>query len=302
MAALSQRRGTMSSSPSGLARINYLNAAAYVSNVVVTYAVGASDSARSNAEISAKYQTIVTPAGWAFAIWGIIFTLQLIWAVVQLLPTFRASPLVIDGVSLYYLGVCGAQVLWTVFFTFELISLSLIAMLSILFCLIKTVNSQYKLGGGVSTRDYWLLKAPFDVHCGWIIAASLVNINVVLVKWGTSSTVQFISAIASLLLLLLANVYYLHLSRPVFAIPLVLAWASVSLSGNQMCTLSSTLCAESHIIIPRTLLLIVCYWTRAQGSEAAHCQYVYREADFRGTNRFRCCVGSYSGIHCGSCL
>lgn len=218
----------MSSPPPSLSKLNYLNAAAYVVNIVVTYAVGASNSASSNAAISAKYQTIVTPAGWAFAIWGLIFTLQLIWAVVQLLPAYRASPLVLDGVSYYYIGVCAAQVLWTIFFSFELIFPSLFAMLSILFCLFKIVDSQYKLGGGTSTRDYWFLKAPFDIHCGWIIAASLVNINVVLVKWGSSAAVQFSAAIVSILLLLLANVYYLHLSRPVFAIPLVLAWACVS--------------------------------------------------------------------------
>jgi hypothetical protein len=244
----------MSSSPPSLNRLNHLNAAAYVANCVVTYAVGASSSNRSNAEISAKYQTIVTPAGWAFAIWGLIFTLQLVWGIVQLFPAFRASPLVINGVGWYYIGVCAGQVLWTAFFSFELISLSLIAMLSIFFCLLKIVNSQYKLGVEVSTRDYWLLNAPFDIHCGWIIAASLVNINVVLVKWGTSATVQFTSAIVSILLLLLANVYFLRLSRPVFAIPLVLAWACFAIGQelNNPKQLIMDTFSEEQISIVRT--------------------------------------------------
>jgi len=216
------------SSQPGIARINYLNAAAYVVNCAVTYAVGASDSSHSNAQISAKYQTIITPAGWAFAIWGIIFTMQLIWAIAQLSPAFRASPLVLDGVSWYYIGVCGAQVAWTLFFSFELITLSLVAMLAILAFLDKIVGSQCKLGGPVSYRDYWILAAPFQIHAGWIVAATLVNISVVLVKWDASSTVQFIAAIASLVILLLANAYFLHLSRPIFSIPLVLAWATVS--------------------------------------------------------------------------
>lgn len=216
-----------SSSNPPIARINYLNAAAYVANVVIVYAVGAADTSRSNAAISAKYQTLVTPAGWAFAIWGIIFTLQLIWAVTQLFPSFRASPLVVDGVSWYYIAVCGAQIAWTICFSFELIVLSLVAMLAILFFLVKIVGSQYKLDGDVSIQDFFLLKLPFEIHCGWITAASIVNISLVLVKWNASATIQFIFAILSLIVVLLVNVFCLHLSRPIFVIPLVLAWASV---------------------------------------------------------------------------
>jgi hypothetical protein len=217
-----------SASQPNIARINYLNAAAYVVNCIVTYAVGASDSSHSNAEISAKYQTLVTPAGWAFAIWGVIFIMQFVWAVAQLLPAFRASPLVLEGVRWYYLGVCGAQVAWTLFFTNELISLSLIAMLLILALLDKIVGSQHKLGGGFSTRD-WVLKAPFEIHAGWILAASLVNISVVLVKWNASALVQFTAALVSLVILLLGNAYFLHLSRPIYSIPLVLSWATVAI-------------------------------------------------------------------------
>jgi hypothetical protein len=193
--------------------------------------------------------------------------LQLVWGIVQLFPAFLASPLVINGVGWYYIGVCSGQVLWTAFFTFELISLSLIAMLSILFCLLKIVNSQYKLGVEVSTRDYWLLNAPFDIHCGWIIAASLVNINVVLVKWGTSATVQFTSAIVSILLLLLANVYFLRLSRPVFAIPLVLAWACVS-DENVLYVLIQNVHYWLKPDICHLFILAVCHWTRTKQSKA----------------------------------
>lgn len=220
---------TMSSSSPAIATINYLNVAAYVANVAVTYAIGAAGAfgAKSNAEISAEYQTLITPAGWAFAIWGVIFIMQLVWAVAQLRPTFRASPLVIDGVSWFYVGVAAAQIAWTFLFTFELISLSLIAMLLTLFFLDKIVGSQCRLGGTVSAPDYWILKFPFEIHAGWILAASLVNISLVLVKWNVSATVQFIVALLSLGVLLLANVYFLHLSRPILVIPLVLAWATV---------------------------------------------------------------------------
>jgi hypothetical protein len=45
--------------------------------------------ARSVAEVSDSYATVVTPAGYAFAIWGVIFLGCLAWAVYQLLPAQR---------------------------------------------------------------------------------------------------------------------------------------------------------------------------------------------------------------------
>lgn len=209
--------------------LNYLNAAAYATNLFVTYAVGAGGvfGTPSNGELSAKYQTIVTPAGWAFSIWGIIFVSELIWTLYQLTPAYRHSPLVREGVSWYFIGVCAAQIAWTLAFSFEFIALSLVFMLSILYCLGMIVTTQYKLNDSISTRDYWLLKFPFSIHVAWIVAASLVNINVVLVKLQVNATVQFIAALMSLGVLMLTTTYFLHLRRPDFVVPLVSAWALV---------------------------------------------------------------------------
>lgn len=210
--------------------LNYLNVAAYAANFLVTYAVGAGGvfGTPTNAELSAKYQTIVTPAGYAFSLWGVIFIAELIWTCYQLTPAYQASSLVREGVSWYFVGVCAAQIAWTLTFTFEFISLSLVAMLSTLYCLLMIVTAQYKLTGNISTRDYWVLKFPFSIHAGWIVAASLVNVSVVLVKLEANANLQYFAALISLAVVLLATAYFLHLTRPNFVVPLVLAWALVS--------------------------------------------------------------------------
>ena len=53
--------------------LNVLNFAAYVLNIGLVNGVPFLFKLPDNGEISQKYQTIVTPAGWAFAIWGLIF-------------------------------------------------------------------------------------------------------------------------------------------------------------------------------------------------------------------------------------
>lgn len=209
-------------------QLNYWNAAAYAANLLVVNGVGAGGvlGTPTNAEISAKFTTIATPAGYAFSIWGLIFLLQLVWATAQLTPKYRESPLVIEGVGRYYIGVCVAQIAWTFAFSFERILLSLVFMVVILYFLLVIVTKQYRLGT-TSTRDFWVLKLPFSLHAGWIIAAAVVNVSLVLVKWNVSAQVQFIVAILSLLILLLAVTYFLHLSRPDCVVPLVLVWAMV---------------------------------------------------------------------------
>ena len=41
------------------------------------------------------YPTLITPAGWAFGIWGAIFGLQGCFTAMQLLPQYRAKPLLV---------------------------------------------------------------------------------------------------------------------------------------------------------------------------------------------------------------
>lgn len=41
--------------------------------------------------VSAAYPTLFTPAGWAFAIWGLIFIMEGVFAIYQLLPSVRST-------------------------------------------------------------------------------------------------------------------------------------------------------------------------------------------------------------------
>lgn len=59
---------------------------AAVAQVVASPLGAVLPGARSVADVSDTYATVVTPAGYAFAIWGVIFLGCLAWAVYQLLP------------------------------------------------------------------------------------------------------------------------------------------------------------------------------------------------------------------------
>lgn len=217
---------------------NYLNIAAYALNILVTYGVGVLGflGLPTNEELSAKYQTIITPNGTAFTIWALIFTLQAVFAILQLFPSFGSRPVVQKGVSYWYIVVCVAQCGWTFAFAFEVIILSLIFMILIWASLMGLLISQYYVEiepskfsctSGQGLLEFWLLRFPFALHGGWITAASALNVNVVAVDQQATAASQLAVGIISLAVLHAISVWHLFgYKRPNYTIPGVLIWAN----------------------------------------------------------------------------
>eukprot|EP00567_Pseudictyota_dubia_P012767 CAMPEP_0197456720 /NCGR_PEP_ID=MMETSP1175-20131217/44081_1 /TAXON_ID=1003142 /ORGANISM="Triceratium dubium, Strain CCMP147" /LENGTH=304 /DNA_ID=CAMNT_0042990861 /DNA_START=252 /DNA_END=1166 /DNA_ORIENTATION=+ len=210
---------------------NYLNAVAYLTNLFVVYGIGVLGwfDLPDNAELSAKYQTLVTPAGFSFAIWAVIFVAQAFFAIAQLLTTFRSVPIVQRGIRFWYGLACAFQIGWTLAFSFEKIWMSCIFMFFILFSLCGLLLNQRLAGNSGTVKEYWLLRFPFQIHTGWICAASALNVNVVLVKESAEHSFQVFAAVGSLLVLLgTALVLLLRTGKERelnVVIPLVLSWA-----------------------------------------------------------------------------
>lgn len=231
-----------------LQAVNYANVIAYAANALVVFgstAVGLQD----NATLSEKYQTLVTPSGYAFAIWGVIFLAQLIWTIAQLLPAFRSTELVTKGVGYYYVAACLAQCAWTVAFGLEKIELSLIAMVSILVPLLIILTKTSGLQAG-NIGLYWLLKFPFEIHAAWIMAATVVNTNVLLVALTVSPSIQTYVAWASLVVVFLVGYFYTLKQK--WVVPSVLAWAAIAIAVELSSPKESIIATFSESTIGQT--------------------------------------------------
>jgi len=202
----------------------FLNLLFYILNSLATYSIllGWVDLP-DNAELSAKYQTIVTPFGTSFAIWGVIFIWQLFWVVWQIVvPCQRNSEGVIKA-WYYYPIMTVLQAGWTISFAFEIMWLALLFMYGIL---ITLVMASMSLQTYTKTwKGYLLWQAPFSIQTGWIMAASAVMTNTLLVAYDATTTAKLI--VASLTLATLIGTAFTWLSSyPVdFAIPCVILWA-----------------------------------------------------------------------------
>lgn len=182
----------------------------------------------------------MNPAGWAFSIWSIIFLSQGIFAVCQLFPSYRSHPLVQKGIGIWFFCACISQSLWVFAFLSAQIDASMVAMLGILISLIIiVVKQQYESSPipnlGIQRRQYtlgefWLLRFPFEIHCGWIIVATILNANIVIVSRNASVEIQLAGAMLSLALVVMVATIVLFVTKkgPRYTIPFVLAWAMVS--------------------------------------------------------------------------
>merc|ERR1712107_203130 len=118
-------------------RYNVCNLIAYVVNCFVTFSIGTFGAfgRPTNGDLSDKYQTIVTPFGTSFSIWGMIFGWQAFWIVWQFFPNQRNS----EGLTrawYYYPLMTIVQAGWTTF-SYELMWLAAVFMYIILITLIR---------------------------------------------------------------------------------------------------------------------------------------------------------------------
>lgn len=177
--------------------------------------------------VSARYPTLLTPAGYAFSIWGLIFLALTVYAIWQLLPAQRATYL--PGHIARPLTVASvATASWVVLFAYELIEMSVVAMLVILLALIITYGRARRQ---VRARKVprWVI-IPFALYLGWISVATVLNVTIGLRELGWQQPLN-ISLLLALLLLALVVGLALTISN-VFrdvVVGMVMVWALVAI-------------------------------------------------------------------------
>jgi translocator protein len=202
---------------------------AVVLNVTYNYASEwLGEHSRSVGQVSRDYDSLFTPAGYAFAIWGVIYGATLLYAVMALLPQQldvrfhdRAAPwLVLTNVL---------ASLWISLFTAEHLGPSVL----IIFAMLTASGFMYALVNEHMDSEklsaWW--RVPFALWVGWLSIAAIANVSLALVAAGWDGWPLSAPLWATILLLAAAvvalglNVVY---RDPV--VPLVVAWASAAIA------------------------------------------------------------------------
>lgn len=129
--------------------------------------------------ISDNYPNLFTPAGYAFAIWGIIFIGLLVLTINQLFLAFkdsdRSDSILQIGPWLSIANIGNAAWLW--FWLHEQAGISVIVMLVILFSLIQVIlrtnMERWDAPFKVIATVWW----PICLYSGWIAVATIANVS-----------------------------------------------------------------------------------------------------------------------------
>jgi hypothetical protein len=132
---------------------------------------------RGTAAVSALYPALVTPAGYVFAIWGLIYIGMLAYAVAQFLkplaedelPDRLAWPLILSSV---------ANVAWLFLWQSLNIYWTVPVMLVLLSSLIAAyLTARRGRPDRPSVLERWAVRAPLGLYLGWISVATIANIS-----------------------------------------------------------------------------------------------------------------------------
>lgn len=128
---------------------------------------------------------LITPANYAFAIWGLIYTGLIAYGIYQLGAAQRREP-IIQRVNKLLIVACIAQMIWIFLFTLQSFSLSIVAMLGILLPLIGAYLALRSSRSAVTKSRRWYALYPFSIYLAWISVATVVNVASALYAAGWS--------------------------------------------------------------------------------------------------------------------
>lgn len=138
--------------------------------------------------ISNEFSNLITPASYAFAIWGPIFLGLLAFCIYSFYRLFRygtEQAFILQSMPWFVLAnACNA--LWVYCFTLRLYGLSVLLMLILLISLLQLVRKfdmeTWDAPIGTIAFIWW----PISLYAGWVAVATVVNIGLYLESLGWS--------------------------------------------------------------------------------------------------------------------
>ncbi len=187
-------------------------------------------------KVSDSFAVYFVPAGYVFAIWGVIYLALLGFAVYQLLPAQRESPRLARIGWWFTLGSL-ANSAWIFFWHYRIFPITLVLMLTLLVSLLAIY---LRLGIGrtkVSRTEKWLVDVPFSIYLGWITVATVANVTDVLYHLGWNGA-PLSPQVWAVIMLAIATALAaaMSLTRRDIAYVLVIVWAFIGIAVKQAAT------------------------------------------------------------------
>lgn len=139
-----------------------------------------------NGTVSDRYPTLLVAAGYAFAIWGLIFLLDLVYAFWQSRRVLRDDP-TLQKVAPWAAAGFALTTIWMPLFSMAaarpaLFWLCLLVIFGALFCLLRCARILSL--DDTPQHGQWLWAwTPLSLHAGWLSLAAFLNLAQVIVAF-----------------------------------------------------------------------------------------------------------------------
>lgn len=210
------------------------NVVALVATIIFNYLsnTGIFDG-KTIGDVSDQYHTSITPAGYAFSIWGLIYLLLFAFVIYTGRSLFKPGKNeavgIIERIGWWFVLSCLANCAWIVVWLNGWSGLSVVILAIAMISLIKILTETLDFAGTPAKK--WFINVPFQIYAGWMSVALIVATAAWLGKigwdgWGISGEIWTVILIA------VATVIHLLMTwrkdSPIFA--LVGTWAFVAIA------------------------------------------------------------------------
>ena len=161
------------------------NGVALVSTIFINYL---SNTGKINGttigDRSDGINSLFTPAGYAFSIWGLIYLMLFAFAIFQGRSLFNKNKEddFVEKVGIWFIVSCVANSAWVFLWLYGFTGLSCIAMFLILFSLIQIILRNKMEIWDAPAKTIAFLWWPFVIYAGWISVASIANVSTYLLE------------------------------------------------------------------------------------------------------------------------
>lgn len=186
---------------------------------------------QTTAEISDRFPLLITPPGYIFSIWGLIYTGLIAYGVFQALPS-RRDDARLQRIAWLFVVSCVANCAWILLWHYNQTALTVPVMLGLLLALI-TIDRRIDRDAPLRIDEIICLRLPFSIYLGWISVATIVNLTVMLYDGGWNGfgvTPEIWTAILLAVSAVLSATMGLWKGDAAFS--LVVAWAASGIAAK----------------------------------------------------------------------
>lgn len=190
-------------------------------------------------QISGFYPNYFVPAGFTFAIWGIIYLFFLSYSIAFTYFTIKQNDFpeikkYLNAITPYYWATCVLNASWIIAWHYLQVALSVLIILLFLFSLIQIFIQTQQLAINIKKDHSILIKTPFSIYIGWVSVATIANITALLVhlKWNGFGLDPIYWSVLMIVIAIVFGLFFITKYKTI-AYPLVIAWALWGIKAAQ---------------------------------------------------------------------